>query len=1081
MVKKLTVIFAVCLFALFIFAGGASAAVDKKKAEGTSLRLPLVIESESHIATPRAPLKYPTWGGKVVTCDDINPAVGTIIQHDQIGVTGFDYQANGTLGRLICVTNDGYRHLVFDYDIIEADPSDEETWVACKDPTGSWEVGVAVGPAENRNRYPRASCLNDGRVVVVSTYYAGTPTWHTALTVDDQLCGGFFNRKWDIPDRPCGGIEGGWPEMVVKYDVEDERDYIHIMTTERADELMRLGYIRCYFDDHPDSLICETFHGGETQEYRICKDEYVSDTYHPICAMDTSCFITGTLEASPVSKKVVLVYMRPQYCEGSAPCEWNHEVAYIESQDNGDDWVAGNNLTIHQVTDYGCGQECGAFEVSACYDYNDDLHIVWITNYFEDPPGGGSYTPGWSKLYHWSKATGIITNIASGIYAGATPPQNRSNIHTPTISAKDPIYHPGGPPDSVYLFVVWSQTDTLDLGADDAFSNCDLWGVGSFDGGAGWARPFNLTRTNTDSCAPGECVSEDYPNLAVNMHNGDLHIQYICDLDPGAQWNGQGTWQESPVYYYHLTEWDLEAECRTDHNIEPSSWHQPFLKVPPGGNRSLTLTITNIGNASCDYTVTSDDPCIDVEASGAIDPGQQASVSIAVKGTGDCDSSFIDGNVILWTSEEEKKTQYLPVQAVVAEDYYECPKDPETVDTLENDYMKFYTNANCQEWMFDISTFLSATGEDTTIEVFFQGGTFVATHSEDYIDTVVGRYMGTNDQHAGAREKLYVEDRGDYWVLYTCNIFMHDLNPPSHDSTWYWFELIKEIVFFKPTATDARQHFVIKYVTVERHDPPAWWPTPPPPTRGYQDTYVGIAMDIDCPFDTAGVETGDENGVNRGRYDPVNHIAYQVGFGREHTAYSTYHAGIAMINGGGGDTTIEAYKTHCIKNNQYLYPQTPWGWKDGELYELASDISGGRHQVDFGFPAPDSIVDRTYVVTAQKIEAERDVCDAKASFTMVEVVAPEGELQMIAFVDSARQWVANNPLILCGDVNADGSVELGDIVYLINFVFRAGDPPVPPVNRGDVNSDCSIELGDIVYLINFVFRSGDPPNCPGVW
>jgi hypothetical protein len=64
-----------------------------------------------------------------------------------------------------------------------------------------------------------------------------------------------------------------------------------------------------------------------------------------------------------------------------------------------------------------------------------------------------------------------------------------------------------------------------------------------------------------------------------------------------------------------------------------------------------------------------------------------------------------------------------------------------------------------------------------------------------------------------------------------------------------------------------------------------------------------------------------------------------------------------------------------------------------------------------------------------------------------------------------------------GDVNMDCAVELGDVVYLINYVFKSGPCP-QPMKAGDVNCDCLVELGDIVYLINYVYRGGPPPK-PG--
>jgi len=63
---------------------------------------------------------------------------------------------------------------------------------------------------------------------------------------------------------------------------------------------------------------------------------------------------------------------------------------------------------------------------------------------------------------------------------------------------------------------------------------------------------------------------------------------------------------------------------------------------------------------------------------------------------------------------------------------------------------------------------------------------------------------------------------------------------------------------------------------------------------------------------------------------------------------------------------------------------------------------------------------------------------------------------------------------LVGDVNGDGVIELGDVVYLINYLYRDGDPPNPP-EAGDCNCDEIVELGDVVYLINYLYRDGPAP------
>lgn len=61
-----------------------------------------------------------------------------------------------------------------------------------------------------------------------------------------------------------------------------------------------------------------------------------------------------------------------------------------------------------------------------------------------------------------------------------------------------------------------------------------------------------------------------------------------------------------------------------------------------------------------------------------------------------------------------------------------------------------------------------------------------------------------------------------------------------------------------------------------------------------------------------------------------------------------------------------------------------------------------------------------------------------------------------------------------GDVNGDGNIDVGDVILLINYLFRSGPSPWPLV-RGDVNGDCQVEVGDAVYLINYLFKGGSQP------
>ncbi len=59
-----------------------------------------------------------------------------------------------------------------------------------------------------------------------------------------------------------------------------------------------------------------------------------------------------------------------------------------------------------------------------------------------------------------------------------------------------------------------------------------------------------------------------------------------------------------------------------------------------------------------------------------------------------------------------------------------------------------------------------------------------------------------------------------------------------------------------------------------------------------------------------------------------------------------------------------------------------------------------------------------------------------------------------------------------GDVNGDGSFNVSDIFYLINFLFAGG--PVP-VGESDMNGDGVVDVADVFYAINTLFAGGAAP------
>ncbi|OGC90692.1 MAG: hypothetical protein A2142_01350 [candidate division Zixibacteria bacterium RBG_16_48_11] len=82
-----------------------------------------------------------------------------------------------------------------------------------------------------------------------------------------------------------------------------------------------------------------------------------------------------------------------------------------------------------------------------------------------------------------------------------------------------------------------------------------------------------------------------------------------------------------------------------------------------------------------------------------------------------------------------------------------------------------------------------------------------------------------------------------------------------------------------------------------------------------------------------------------------------------------------------------------------------------------------------------------------------------------------------------------------GDANASGSITLGDIIHVVNYIFDKDKLPClgtdpgncwtpGPFCQGDVNQTGTITIGDIVHLVNYIFDKdrlpclgSDPGNC----
>jgi PKD repeat protein len=519
------------------------------------------------------------------TCTDIDPQVGTVIQHDQIGDTWYDFQKNGSMGRMISVTSDGYRHFSWMYTDGPYPGRARYVNANCKQPDNSYTgVDTVEGSEISTPGYCNQTHLHTGHSVLIyhKSGYSGGYRWGVTMSKETgSVSSGFYSENWwDLPDSIAGStVASTWPKAVALYNAEVDTDYIHIVFTEgntAPSPLVMLGYERAHWISG-DTVLCEYCQGATRQAFKVPKNTAINFlSPPPITRFDSSCSITPVVAVSPVSRRVAIAWLKPADPAGTA--DYLTDACWIESMDNGEDWLSNcanwpppeNNITNFGTT----GSQRCYNDISACYDYNDSLHILYTTVGF-DSSQPGVFFPRQSRLYHWSKKDGT-TMITTAIWEGTEPGTHNANITKASIAALDSIYHSGS--DSVYLYCIWTQFDTADNSAN-GYTNGDIYGAGSPDGGATWGLPFNLTNTKTPDCLPGTCLSEHWSSLATNMYDGNLHIQYICDRDAGTALAGQDetSWQDNPVMYLELQVWNpLDTPLIANFSAEPRSGVAPL-------------------------------------------------------------------------------------------------------------------------------------------------------------------------------------------------------------------------------------------------------------------------------------------------------------------------------------------------------------------------------------------------------------------------------------------------------------------------------------------------------------------------
>ncbi|MFH1374219.1 MAG: S8 family serine peptidase [bacterium] len=76
--------------------------------------------------------------------------------------------------------------------------------------------------------------------------------------------------------------------------------------------------------------------------------------------------------------------------------------------------------------------------------------------------------------------------------------------------------------------------------------------------------------------------------------------------------------------------------------------------------------------------------------------------------------------------------------------------------------------------------------------------------------------------------------------------------------------------------------------------------------------------------------------------------------------------------------------------------------------------------------------------------------------------------EAVRFVNTNGVWTQS------GDVDGEAGINVGDLTYLVAYLFQGGPEPQPPPT-GDVDCSGGVDVGDLTYLVAYLFQGGPEP------
>ena len=487
------------------------------------------------------------------------------------GDTWYDFQTNGSLGKMIALDSDGGVHI---------------TW------TDGYNEDLETGERHQKYNYlPHdGDWLNEDGYPIDNIVRGGFGClWLTTDDLPRALT--FYHGKIDDVWRGMSGVDlepgfGGFDSTPLPV-YQDQTVYFPqgVMTPE--------GRIHVVYQRRDRAMI--SYAQGELDE-----DGFLvfGDFPFEVGATHRTNF---RIACSEQSERTVIGYTTAR-AGIPAPDNWGTTTAYAMNNDlllvwtdDGENWNFDDpfNITRNIPPDpdlegdaaYGDTlRPNSSFDI--ILDAEDNIHVVFDARGFweqpipEDEPPVDGITIDASFLFHWSEQTDEITPVADGWFTHREVDDEGETIRWPTpggwksnVCAPSLAYDDNGD-----LYCVFNFYPLEDYSLED-YCNGDIAVTVSEDNGESWYVPTMITETSSHLADEGESECELYPTLALVVDDY-LHISYELDTEPGSPVSdnpNRNEWPSLCPWIYHRV--PVEDVLREEIWEDGPNWHAEYLSV----------------------------------------------------------------------------------------------------------------------------------------------------------------------------------------------------------------------------------------------------------------------------------------------------------------------------------------------------------------------------------------------------------------------------------------------------------------------------------------------------------------------